>query len=140
MRRLSSVAFFEEKPRRTAPASRTAGGSFSEAIYVYETRGQYQLRVVAVELEGVGALQAAFERLKQKLKTEGLFALERKRGLPRFPEKRIGLVTSPTGAAIRDVLHVVQRRNPALQIVLAPCRVQGDGAAAKIAAAIRLLN
>jgi len=108
-------------------------------LTVYEPRGQYQLRVVAVELEGVGALQAAFERLKQKLKTEGLFAAERKRALPRFPE-RIGLVTSPTGAAIRDVLHVVQRRNPALQIVLVPCRVQGDGAAAEIAAAIRLLN
>jgi exodeoxyribonuclease VII large subunit len=68
-----------------------------------------------------------------------LFALERKRPLPEFPQ-RIGLVTSPTGAAIRDVLHVIQRRNPALEIILAPCRVQGDGAAAEIAQAIRTLN
>jgi exodeoxyribonuclease VII large subunit len=91
------------------------------------------------ELQGAGALQAAFERLKQKLNAEGLFAKERKRALPRFPQ-RIGLVTSPTGAAIRDVLHVVERRNPGLEIVLAPCRVQGDGAALEIADAIQLLN
>jgi exodeoxyribonuclease VII large subunit len=108
-------------------------------VTVYEARGQYQLIVRAVELQGIGALQAAFERLKQKLAAEGLFAAERKRPLPRCPQ-RIGLVTSPTGAAIRDVLHVVQRRNPALEIILVPCRVQGDGAAAEIAAAIQLLN
>lgn len=108
-------------------------------VTVYEARGQYQLIVRAVELQGVGALQIAFEKLKQKLAAEGLFAPERKRPLPKFPQ-RIGLVTSPTGAAIRDVLHVVQRRNPALEIILAPCRVQGDGAAEEIAAAIRLLN
>ena len=108
-------------------------------VTVYEARGQYQLIVRAVELQGVGALQIAFEKLKQKLAAEGLFAPERKRPLPEYPQ-RIGLVTSPTGAAIRDVLHVVQRRNPALEIILAPCRVQGDGAAAEIAAAIRLLN
>ena len=108
-------------------------------LTVYEARGQYQLIVRQVELQGVGALQLAFERLKQKLQAEGLFAQERKRSLPRFPQ-RIGLVTSPTGAAIRDVLHVIHRRHPALEIILAPCRVQGDGAAAEIAAAIRLLN
>src|SRR6266481_5201124 len=108
-------------------------------VTVYEPRGQYQLRVTAVELQGVGALQAAFEKLKQKLKAEGLFAQERKRPLPRYPQ-RIGLVTSPTGAALRDVFHVVERRNPALKIILAPCRVQGEGAAAEIAAAIGLLN
>src|SRR5436190_13224392 len=108
-------------------------------VTVYETRGQYQLRVTAVELQGVGALQAAFEKLKAKLSAEGLFAPERKRVLPRYPQ-RIGLVTSPSGAAIRDVLHVVQRRYPTLEIVLAPCRVQGDGAGEEIAAAIRLLN
>lgn len=106
---------------------------------VYETRGQYQLRVVAVELQGLGALQVAFEKLKQKLSAEGLFALERKRPLPRFPET-IGLVTSPTGAAIRDVLHVAQRRNPGLRIIFAPCRVQGPGAADEIVWAIRALN
>ena len=113
----------------------TLGGG----VTVYEARGQYQLRVTSVELQGIGALQVAFEKLKQKLKAEGLFAQERKRALPRYPQ-RIGLVTSPTGAAIRDVLHVVERRNPGLEIILAPCRVQGEGAGLEIAFAIRLLN
>ncbi len=108
-------------------------------VTVYEARGQYQFIVRAVELQGVGALQIAFEKLKQRLAAEGLFAPERKRSLPKYPQ-RIGLVTSPTGAAIRDVLHVVRRRNPGLEIILAPCRVQGEGAAEEIAAAIRLLN
>src|SRR5260221_7838239 len=108
-------------------------------VTVYEARGQYQLIVRAVELQGVGALQIQFEKLKQKLAAEGLFAPERKRPLPKYPQ-RIGLVTSPTGAAIRDVLHVVQRRNPGLEIILAPCRVQGQGAAEEIAEAIGLLN
>jgi len=108
-------------------------------VTVYEARGQYQLIVRAVELQGMGALQIAFEKLKQKLAAEGLFASERKRALPRYPQ-RIGLVTSPTGAAIRDVLHVVRRRNPGLEIIFVPARVQGDGAAREIAAAIRLLN
>jgi len=108
-------------------------------LTVYEPRGQYQLIVHAVEPQGIGALQLAFEKLKRKLQAEGLFAQERKRPLPRYP-RRIGLVTSPTGAAIRDVLHVIERRHPSLEIILAPCRVQGDGAAAEIAAAIRLLN
>jgi exodeoxyribonuclease VII large subunit len=108
-------------------------------VTVYEARGQYQLIVRAVELQGVGALQIAFEKLKQKLSAKGLFVPERKRPLPKYPA-RIGLVTSPTGAAIRDVLHVVQRRNPALEIILVPCRVQGDGAAEEIAKAIQLLN
>src|SRR6266498_1735470 len=108
-------------------------------LTVYEPRGQYQLVVRAVELQGVGALQLAFERLKRKLQAEGLFAPERKRPLPKYPQ-RIGLVTSPTGAAIRDVLHVIQRRNPGLEIIFTPCRVQGDGAAQEIGAAIRLLN
>ncbi len=108
-------------------------------VTVYEARGNYQIIVRAVELQGVGALQIQFEKLKQKLAAEGLFAPERKRSLPKFPQ-RIGLVTSPTGAAIRDVLHVIQRRNPALEIILAPCRVQGDGAAREISKAIQLLN
>jgi exodeoxyribonuclease VII large subunit len=108
-------------------------------VTVYEARGEYQLRVTGVELRGMGALQAAFEKLKQKLKAEGLFASERKRPLPRYPQW-IGLATSPDGAALRDVLHVVRRRNAALEIVLAPCRVQGEGAGQEIAAAIRLLN
>ena len=106
-------------------------------LTVYEPRGQYQLVVRAIELQGVGALQLAFERLKRKLQAEGLFAPERKRPLPKYPQR---IVTSPTGAAIRDVLHVIQRRNPGLEIFFVPCRVQGDGASQEIAAAIRLLN
>ena len=108
-------------------------------LTVYEARGQYQLRITAVEVQGVGALQVAFEKLKQKLNAEGLFAVERKRPLPSYPQ-RIGIVTSPTGAALRDVIHVIERRNPSLEIVLAACRVQGQGAAEEIATAIRLLN
>jgi exodeoxyribonuclease VII large subunit len=106
---------------------------------VYDARGQYQLLVREVELQGVGALQAAFERLKQKLNAEGLFAQERKRRLPDFVQ-RIGIVTSPTGAAILDVLHVIERRQPSLELVLAACRVQGQGAADEVACAIRLLD
>src|SRR6266498_5004691 len=109
------------------------------SLTVYEPRGQYQLIVSAIEPQGLGALQLAFEKLKRKLQAEGLFAQERKRPLPRYPQ-RVGLVTSPTGAAIRDVLHVIQRRQPSLEIVFAPCRVQGEGAAAEIAGAIRRLN
>ncbi|MEI9864669.1 MAG: exodeoxyribonuclease VII large subunit [Limisphaerales bacterium] len=108
-------------------------------VTVYEVRGQYQLIVQQIELRGVGALQVAFEKLKLKLTAEGLFAPERKRSLPKYPQ-RIGLVTSPTGAALHDVLHVIRRRNPGLEIIIVPCRVQGQGAAAEIAAAIRLLN
>ncbi|HEY0457276.1 MAG TPA: exodeoxyribonuclease VII large subunit [Verrucomicrobiae bacterium] len=106
---------------------------------IYEVRGQYQLRVTAVELQGIGALQIAFDRLKQKLQAEGLFAAERKRALPKYPQF-IGIVTSPSGAAIRDVLHVIERRQPGLEILLASCRVQGAGAAEEIACAIQLLN
>jgi exodeoxyribonuclease VII large subunit len=108
-------------------------------LTVYEARGQYQLRVLSVELRGLGALQAAFEKLKQKLQAEGLFAPERKRPLPRYIQ-HLGIVTSPTGAAIRDVLHVIQRRDPGLKVTLAGCRVQGAGAAEEIACAIELLN
>ena len=108
-------------------------------VTVYEARGQYQLIVRSVELQGVGALQIKFEKLKQKLAAEGLFEQARKRPLPKYPQ-RIGLVTSPTGAAIRDVLHVIERRDPSLEIILAPCRVQGQGAAEEIAAAVRMLN
>lgn len=109
------------------------------AVTVYEARGQYQLRVIAVQLQGMGALQAAFERLKQKLQAEGLFDSARKREIPQYPHT-IGVVTSPVGAAIQDVLHAIERRNPSLKAVLAPCRVQGAGAGQEIAAAIHLLN
>jgi len=136
---LSCVLFSREKVPHRALLADGQKVLLQGNVTVYEARGQYQLIVRAVELQGVGALQIAFEKLKQKLSAEGLFAPERKRPLPKYPQ-RIGLVTSPTGAAIRDVLHVARRRNPGLQFILAPCRVQGDGAAAEIAAAIRLLN
>ena len=108
-------------------------------LTVYEARGQYQLIVRAVELQGVGALQMKFEKLKAKLQAEGLFDPERKRTLPRFTQ-RIGVVTSLSGAALRDVLHVIRRRQPALQIVLADSRVQGQGAEVEIAKGIERLN
>lgn len=108
-------------------------------LTVYEPRGQYQLVIRELEFQGVGALQVAYEKLKRELAAKGYFAPERKRPLPRLPE-RIGLVTSATGAAIRDVLHVVQRRQPGLKLILAPCRVQGAGAGQEIAAAIGNLN
>ncbi len=108
-------------------------------ITVYEPRGQYQMVVKHVEPAGQGALRLAFERLKEKLKNEGLFETARKRAIPRFPE-RVGLVTSRSGAAIQDILQSVGRRNPGLEIILASCRVQGEGAAFEIADRIRWLN
>ena len=108
-------------------------------VTVFEARGQFQIIVRKVELQGRGALQAKFEQLKDKLNEEGLFAAERKRALPTYPA-RVAIVTSPTGAALRDVLHVIERRNPSLELVLVPCRVQGEGAADEIVAAVRRLN
>src|SRR5438876_5979733 len=107
-------------------------------VTVFEARGQYQLNVQILQPRGVGVLQAKFEALKRKLEAEGLFAPERKRALPKFP-RRIGIVTSPTGAAIRDMLNVLRRRAPWLQILINPVRVQGTGAAQEIAVAIREL-
>jgi exodeoxyribonuclease VII large subunit len=107
-------------------------------VTVFEARGQYQLNVQILQPRGAGLLQAKFEALKRKLQTEGLFAPERKRPLPKFP-RRIGIVTSPTGAAIRDMLNVLHRRAPWLQILVNPVRVQGTGAAQEIAVAIREL-
>jgi exodeoxyribonuclease VII large subunit len=93
---------------------------------VYEARGEYQLLVEALEPQGFGALQLAFEQLKKKLAAEGLFAAERKRPLPRFP-RRIGIVTSPRGAVIADLIHILSRRFPGLEIRLFPALVQGEG-------------
>jgi exodeoxyribonuclease VII large subunit len=108
-------------------------------VTVYEPRGQYQIDAASMRPLGVGELQVAFEKLKQKLAAEGLFAPERKRGLPPFPG-RIGVVTSETGAALHDMLTVFRRRFPALTIVLRPARVQGAGAAEDIARAIQDAN
>jgi len=107
-------------------------------VTVFEARGQYQLNVQILQPRGVGLLQAKFEALKRKLQAEGLFAPERKRPLPKFP-RRIGIVTSPSSAAIRDMLNVLHRRAPWLQILVNPVRVQGTGAAQEIAVAIREL-
>ena len=109
------------------------------ALTVYEARGQYQLNVQLVQAGGAGLLQAKFEALKRKLEAEGLFAAERKRELPGFPAV-VGIVTSPTGAALRDMLHVLARRAPWLRVIVSPARVQGEGAAAEIAAGIAALN
>ncbi|NUO78771.1 exodeoxyribonuclease VII large subunit [candidate division KSB1 bacterium] len=108
-------------------------------VTVYEKRGYYQLDVWQMQPAGLGALQQAFEQLKQRLQAEGLFDATHKIPLPRFPQ-RVGLVTSPTGAAIRDLVSVLRRRWPSMQIVLRPVRVQGSGAAAEIAAAIAEFN
>ena len=113
----------------------TVGGDMT----VYEPRGTYQLRASSIELEGVGALQAAFEKLKARLSAEGLFDPARKRSIPRYPS-RVAVVTSPTGAALQDVLHVAGRRFAGIDWILAPVRVQGSGSAAEIAEAIGLVN
>jgi exodeoxyribonuclease VII large subunit len=108
-------------------------------LSVYETRGEYQLAVDFLEPSGIGALQLAFEQLKAKLEAEGLFDSGRKRGLPLLP-RCIGVVTSPTGAAVRDILRTIKRRNDGISLLIAPVRVQGDGAAGDIVEAIALLN
>jgi len=108
-------------------------------LSIYDTRGEYQLIVEFMEPVGAGALQYALEQLKKRLAAAGLFAVERKRPLPILP-RCIGVVTSPTGAAIRDILRVLKRRNEAVSVLIAPVRVQGEGAASDIARGVRLLN
>lgn len=107
-------------------------------VSVFERRGQYQLVVRSIQPVGAGALQAKFEELKARLAAEGLFDAARKRPLPKFPQ-RIGVVTSPTGAAIRDFLHVLHRRQRGIEVVIHPARVQGRGAADEIVAALEAL-
>jgi exodeoxyribonuclease VII large subunit len=108
-------------------------------INVYEPRGQYQLIVNAVEPKGIGALQLAFEQLKEKLNKEGLFAPEVKKKLPLFP-KKVGVVTSPRGAAIVDIIRTLERRFAKLHILIYPVRVQGEGAAEEIAEGLEYLG
>ena len=104
-------------------------------VSVYEARGQYQMIVRQVHQAGVGALQARFEALKRRLSEEGLFDQDRKREIPRFP-LTVAIVTSPTGAALQDMLNILQRRAPWLRVLVCPVRVQGAGAAEEIAAAL----
>jgi len=111
----------------------------SGRLTVYEPRGDYQLLIEAVEPKGIGALQLAFMQLKAKLEAEGVFHVSRKQPLPAFPE-RIGVVTSPVGAAIHDLLTIVHRRWPIAQIVIAPVAVQGSEAVGQIVRAIEMFN
>ncbi|MDD5085322.1 MAG: exodeoxyribonuclease VII large subunit [Candidatus Omnitrophica bacterium] len=108
-------------------------------ISVFDKRGQYQLYAERIEPKGKGALQLAFEQLKEKLRCEGLFDKARKRPIPLYP-KKIGVVTSPTGAAIRDILNIVNRRFVGTHILLCPVRVQGEGSAEEIARGIETMN
>lgn len=108
-------------------------------ISLYERDGQYQLYVDELQPDGIGALHIAFEQLKARLQQEGLFDQAHKRKLPLIP-KKIGIATSPTGAAIRDILTVIKRRWPNVHIIIAPVAVQGENAPAEIAAGIELLN
>jgi exodeoxyribonuclease VII large subunit len=108
-------------------------------VGVYEPRGEYQLILEYIEPKGIGALQLAFEQLKAKLEKEGLFDLEHKRELPLLPQ-RIGIITSPTGAAIRDMLRVIKRRHPRMHIIIYPVPVQGAEAAPSIVEAVQYFN
>ena len=108
-------------------------------VSVYEARGQYQLIVQLLQPRGQGLLQAKFEALKRKLQVEGLFEKDHKRTIPKFP-RRVALVTSPTGAAVQDMLNILKRRSPWLRILICPVRVQGDGAAAEISEMIDFLS
>lgn len=108
-------------------------------LALYERGGYYQIVVQQIQPQGLGELQLAFERLKRKLLGEGLFDETRKKPLPEHPQV-VGVVTSPTGAAIRDIISVIRRRMPSMPIVLMPVRVQGEGAAVEIASAIRTMD
>src|SRR6202163_4666007 len=113
----------------------TVRGSLS----VYESRGEYQIYVENIDAIGLGALQLAFEQLKKRLDAEGLFSLERKKPLPILP-RCIGLITSPRGAAVRDVVRILRRRFPHVHLTLYPVRVQGEGAAGEIVGALQFFN
>jgi exodeoxyribonuclease VII large subunit len=133
---LSCMMWRDDAARlRFAPRDGTEVEAFGR-IEVYPPRGSYQLVVGEMRPGGLGALLIAFEELKRKLQAEGLFEAARKRPLPRYP-RRIGLVTSPVGAAVRDLVTVLRARWRPIEIVIAPTRVQGEGAALEIAAAIR---
>jgi exodeoxyribonuclease VII large subunit len=109
------------------------------SISVYETRGEYQIYVENLEPVGLGALQLAFEQLKKRLEAEGLFATERKKPLPLLPS-RIALITSPRGAAVRDVVRILRRRFPNVHLTVYPVRVQGEGSAGEIVKALKFFN
>jgi exodeoxyribonuclease VII large subunit len=136
---IACVIFRNTLPSTARPISDGAQVQVYGNVSVFEARGQYQLSVHILQTRGAGLLQAKFEALKRKLDAEGLFDPARKRALPRFP-KRIAIVTSPSGAAIRDMLNVLLRRAPTVAVIISPVRVQGVGAAAEIATAINDLS
>src|ERR1700724_1450656 len=109
------------------------------SVSVYEARGEYQIYVENIEPVGLGALQLAFDQLKKRLEAEGLFAAERKKPLPLLP-RCIGLITSPSGAAVRDVVRILRRRFHNVHLTVYPVRVQGEGAAAEIVRAVQFFN
>ncbi|TYP77862.1 exodeoxyribonuclease VII large subunit [Paenibacillus methanolicus] len=121
------------KPKEGAKV--LARGNFS----VYERDGNYQFYVIQMQPDGIGSLYLAFEQLKRKLEDEGLFAASRKRAIPKFP-KAVGIITSPTGAAVRDIIITLQRRHPSVPVLLFPVLVQGTGAAPAIVKAIETMN
>ena len=108
-------------------------------ISVYERDGQYQMYITSIQPDGIGDLHIAFEQLKIALQKEGLFEAGRKKILPRFP-KTVGVITSPTGAAVRDIVNVITRRYPSVEVLIYPVLVQGEGAAAQISTAIEYMN
>lgn len=108
-------------------------------LSVYPPRGSYQMIVTGLEPVGIGEWQLAFNQLAEKLEKEGFFAPERKRAIPIFP-RRIGVVTSPVGAALRDILHTLKRRNRSVNVIISPCKVQGEGSVEEIARAIAVLS
>ncbi len=108
-------------------------------VQVYEPRGRYQFYIRRMEPQGVGALELAFRQLRERLEREGLFDKARKKPIPRYP-RRLAVVTSPSGAAVRDVLKTLKRRYPCVGVLVYPVQVQGEGAAAQIAEALRRLN
>jgi len=136
---IDCVIFRNTLPTDARPISDGAQVQVYGNVSVFEARGQYQLSVQILQTRGAGLLQAKFEALKRKLEVEGLFDPARKRPLPKFP-KRIAIVTSPSGAAIRDMLNILRRRAPNVAVIISPVRVQGIGAAAEIATAINELT
>ncbi|MBF0104372.1 MAG: exodeoxyribonuclease VII large subunit [Deltaproteobacteria bacterium] len=108
-------------------------------ITIYKQRGQYQIQIEQIEPDGIGALQLAFEQLKEKLKKEGMFDASRKKPLPVLPRK-VGIITSLQGAAVHDMITILRRRFPNIEIIIYPVKVQGEGAAPEIAAAVKCLS
>ncbi len=137
-----SCVFFRNAAAANGLAAPLADGMQVQVygdLTVYESRGQYQLVVGLVQARGVGALQARFEALKRKLNAEGLFDPARKQDLPAFP-LTVGLVTSPTGAALQDMLNILRRRAPWMRVLVHPVRVQGQGASLEIVNAVQEFN